>query len=30
VALTSIQEQARILTQLVNQLLDISRLEAGG
>jgi signal transduction histidine kinase len=29
-ALTSIQEQARILTQLVNQLLDISRLEAGG
>jgi signal transduction histidine kinase len=30
VALTSIQEQARILAQLVNQLLDISRLEAGG
>jgi signal transduction histidine kinase len=30
VALTSIREQARILTQLVNQLLDISRLEAGG
>jgi signal transduction histidine kinase len=30
IALTSIQEQARILTQLVNQLLDISRLEAGG
>jgi signal transduction histidine kinase len=30
VALTSIQEQSRILTQLVNQLLDISRLEAGG
>lgn len=30
VALTSIQEQARILTQFVNQLLDISRLEAGG
>src|SRR5690606_37670137 len=29
-ALTSIQEQSRILTQLVNQLLDISRLEAGG
>jgi signal transduction histidine kinase len=29
-ALTSIQEQARMLTQLVNQLLDISRLEAGG
>jgi signal transduction histidine kinase len=29
-ALTSIQEQARNLTQLVNQLLDISRLEAGG
>jgi signal transduction histidine kinase len=29
-ALTSIQEQARSLTQLVNQLLDISRLEAGG
>lgn len=29
-ALVSIQEQARILTQLVNQLLDISRLEAGG
>src|SRR5690606_20026648 len=30
VALTSIQEQSRILTQLVTQLLDISRLEAGG
>ncbi|MBR9990792.1 MAG: HAMP domain-containing protein [Gemmatimonadetes bacterium] len=30
IALTSIQEQSRILTQLVNQLLDISRLEAGG
>jgi signal transduction histidine kinase len=30
IALTAIQEQARILTQLVNQLLDISRLEAGG
>jgi signal transduction histidine kinase len=30
VALTSIQEQSRMLTQLVNQLLDISRLEAGG
>jgi signal transduction histidine kinase len=30
VALTAIQEQAKILTQLVNQLLDISRLEAGG
>jgi signal transduction histidine kinase len=30
VALTSIQEQSRILAQLVNQLLDISRLEAGG
>jgi signal transduction histidine kinase len=29
-ALISIKEQARILTQLVNQLLDISRLEAGG
>jgi signal transduction histidine kinase len=29
-ALKSIQEQARMLTQLVNQLLDISRLEAGG
>jgi signal transduction histidine kinase len=29
-ALVSIQEQARTLTQLVNQLLDISRLEAGG
>ncbi|MEX0907959.1 MAG: HAMP domain-containing sensor histidine kinase, partial [Gemmatimonadota bacterium] len=29
-ALTSIQEQSRILAQLVNQLLDISRLEAGG
>jgi signal transduction histidine kinase len=29
-ALIAIQEQARILTQLVNQLLDISRLEAGG
>jgi signal transduction histidine kinase len=29
-ALTSIQEQARNLAQLVNQLLDISRLEAGG
>ncbi|CAN5887468.1 hypothetical protein BH23GEM9_BH23GEM9_00830 [soil metagenome] len=30
IALAAIQEQARILTQLVNQLLDISRLEAGG
>lgn len=30
IALTAIQEQARLLTQLVNQLLDISRLEAGG
>jgi signal transduction histidine kinase len=29
-ALTSIQEQSRNLAQLVNQLLDISRLEAGG
>jgi signal transduction histidine kinase len=29
-ALKSIQEQSRMLTQLVNQLLDISRLEAGG
>jgi signal transduction histidine kinase len=29
-ALASIQDQARTLTQLVNQLLDISRLEAGG
>ena len=29
-ALTAIQEQSRILTQLVNQLLDVSRLEAGG
>lgn len=29
-ALQSIQEQSRVLTQLVNQLLDISRLEAGG
>jgi signal transduction histidine kinase len=30
IALTAIQEQSRVLTQLVNQLLDISRLEAGG
>jgi signal transduction histidine kinase len=29
-ALTAIQEQSRNLTQLVNHLLDISRLEAGG
>ncbi|HSJ23367.1 MAG TPA: ATP-binding protein [Longimicrobiales bacterium] len=29
-ALTAIQEQSRNLAQLVNQLLDISRLEAGG
>jgi signal transduction histidine kinase len=29
-ALQSIKEQSHILTQLVNQLLDISRLEAGG
>lgn len=29
-ALASIREQARVLTQLVNQLLDVSRLEAGG
>lgn len=29
-ALVSVQEQSRNLTQLVNQLLDISRLEAGG
>jgi signal transduction histidine kinase len=29
-ALTAIQEQSRILAHLVNQLLDVSRLEAGG
>ena len=29
-ALLSISEQTRVLTQLVNQLLDMSRLEAGG
>jgi signal transduction histidine kinase len=29
-ALVSIREQSQILTSLVNQLLDISRLEAGG
>jgi signal transduction histidine kinase len=29
-ALTAIREQTRVLTQLVNQLLDVSRLEAGG
>lgn len=29
-ALETIREQARVLTHLVNQLLDISRLEAGG
>jgi signal transduction histidine kinase len=29
-ALKSIREQARILTQMVNQLLDVSRIEAGG
>lgn len=29
-ALASIREQTRVLTMLVNQLLDISRLEAGG
>jgi signal transduction histidine kinase len=29
-ALTSIREQASVMTNLVNQLLDISRLEAGG
>lgn len=29
-AIKSIREQARILTQMVNQLLDVSRIEAGG
>jgi signal transduction histidine kinase len=29
-ALTTIEEQTRVLTGLVNQMLDISRLEAGG
>jgi signal transduction histidine kinase len=29
-ALIAVQEQSRNLTQLINQLLDISRLEAGG
>lgn len=29
-ALKSIREQSRILTQMVNQLLDVSRIEAGG
>jgi len=29
-ALESIREQARVLTQMVNQLLDVSRIEAGG
>ena len=29
-ALKTIEEQTRVLTSLVNQLLDISRLEAGG
>ena len=29
-ALETIREQSRVLTNLVNQLLDISRLEAGG
>jgi signal transduction histidine kinase len=30
VALRSIREQSKILTQMVNQLLDVSRIEAGG
>ncbi|NJD11269.1 MAG: HAMP domain-containing protein, partial [Gemmatimonadetes bacterium] len=29
-ALDSIREQARVLTRMVNQLLDMSRIEAGG
>ena len=29
-ALTAIREQSHILTQMVNQLLDVSRIEAGG
>jgi signal transduction histidine kinase len=29
-ALSAIRDQTRVLTQLVNQLLDVSRLEAGG
>lgn len=29
-ALTAIREQARVLTQMVTQLLDVSRIEAGG
>ncbi|MEO5511055.1 MAG: HAMP domain-containing sensor histidine kinase [Longimicrobiales bacterium] len=29
-ALKSIREQSKILTQMVNQLLDVSRIEAGG
>lgn len=29
-ALDSIREQTRVLTQMVNQLLDVSRIEAGG
>jgi signal transduction histidine kinase len=29
-ALASIREQTRLLTQMVNQLLDMSRIEAGG
>ena len=29
-ALASIREQTRVLTQMVNQLLDMSRIEAGG
>jgi signal transduction histidine kinase len=29
-ALAAIRDQTRVLTQLVNQLLDVSRLEAGG
>ena len=29
-ALKSIREQSRVLTQMVNQLLDVSRIEAGG
>ena len=29
-ALTAIREQAKVLTQMVTQLLDVSRIEAGG